>query len=104
MKDIIRMNQLAGLITEGQAKKMMEVLNEDKIEEVTPNTSKLYNKFWGDFESAKEINKRIKDMDDNELLKIYNNEPVSDKLNSPRKIQVALIKKEIDRRGLNIKD
>jgi hypothetical protein len=28
MKDIIRMNQLAGLITEGQAKKMMQVLNE----------------------------------------------------------------------------
>lgn len=30
MKDIIRMNQLAGIITEGQAKKMMEILNEDK--------------------------------------------------------------------------
>jgi hypothetical protein len=29
MKDIIRMNQLAGIITEGQAKKMLEVLNED---------------------------------------------------------------------------
>jgi len=29
MKDIIRMNQLAGIITEGQAKKMMEILNED---------------------------------------------------------------------------
>lgn len=28
MKDIIRMNQLAGLITESQAKKMMEILNE----------------------------------------------------------------------------
>jgi hypothetical protein len=28
MKDIIRMNQLAGIITEGQAKKMMEVLGE----------------------------------------------------------------------------
>ena len=28
MKDIIRMNQLAGIITEGQARKMMEVLNE----------------------------------------------------------------------------
>jgi hypothetical protein len=28
MKEIIRMNQLAGLITEGQAKKMMAVLNE----------------------------------------------------------------------------
>ena len=28
MKDIIRMNQLAGIITEGQAKKMMAILNE----------------------------------------------------------------------------
>jgi hypothetical protein len=28
MKDIIRMNQLAGIITEGQAKKMMEILDE----------------------------------------------------------------------------
>jgi hypothetical protein len=30
MKDIIRMNQLAGIITEGQAKKMMAILNESK--------------------------------------------------------------------------
>jgi hypothetical protein len=29
MKDIIRMNQLAGTITEGQAKKMSKVLNEE---------------------------------------------------------------------------
>ena len=29
MKDLIRMNQLAGLITENQAQKMMAVLNED---------------------------------------------------------------------------
>lgn len=30
MKDLIRMNQLAGLITENQAQKMMAVLNEDQ--------------------------------------------------------------------------
>jgi hypothetical protein len=30
MKEIIRMNQLAGLITEGQARKMMQLLNENK--------------------------------------------------------------------------
>jgi len=40
MKDIIRMNQLAGLITEGQAKKMMKVLNENEedtlVKENTP--------------------------------------------------------------------
>ena len=29
MKDIVRMNQLAGIITEGQAKKMMAILNEE---------------------------------------------------------------------------
>jgi len=33
MKDIIRMNQLAGLITEGQALKMMAVLNESMTAE-----------------------------------------------------------------------
>ena len=31
MKDIIRMNQLAGIITEGQARKMLEVLNEGSV-------------------------------------------------------------------------
>jgi len=30
MKDIIRMNQLAGVITENQARKMLNILNEDK--------------------------------------------------------------------------
>lgn len=30
MKDIIRMNQLAGIITEGQARKMMAILNENE--------------------------------------------------------------------------
>jgi hypothetical protein len=30
MKDIIRLNQLAGTITEGQAKKMLKILNENK--------------------------------------------------------------------------
>jgi histidinol phosphatase-like PHP family hydrolase len=31
MKDLIRMNQLAGIITEGQAKKMMAILNESTL-------------------------------------------------------------------------
>jgi len=35
MKDIIRMNQLAGIITEGQARKMMQILNEnEEVEEM----------------------------------------------------------------------
>lgn len=33
MKDIIRMNQLAGIITESQAKKITQVLNKGKIKE-----------------------------------------------------------------------
>jgi hypothetical protein len=33
MKDIIRMNQLAGIITEGQARKMMEILNKEENNE-----------------------------------------------------------------------
>ena len=35
MKDIIRMNQLAGLITENQAKKMMVILNETTTDNVS---------------------------------------------------------------------
>jgi hypothetical protein len=87
----LRMQMLAGVITESEYKA--------KLNEITPNTSKLFNKFWSEYESAKEINRRIKEMDDDVLLRIYNNEPVSNKLNTPRKIQVALIKKEIERRG-----
>jgi hypothetical protein len=35
MKDLIRMNQLAGTITEGQARKMMAVLNEkEQVDEL----------------------------------------------------------------------
>jgi hypothetical protein len=42
MKDIIRMNQLAGLITEGQAKKMMEILNEELSDEQIITILKKY--------------------------------------------------------------
>jgi hypothetical protein len=40
MKEIIRMNQLAGLITEGQARKMMRVLNEEEVDEMATLISK----------------------------------------------------------------
>jgi len=93
----LRMQMLAGVITEGQYK--------EKLSEITSNTSKLFNKFWNErgseHESAKEINRRIKEMSDESLLNILDNEPISPKLNTPRKIQVALIRKEIERRGLN---
>jgi hypothetical protein len=51
MKDIIRMNQLAGIITEGQARKMMEVLDEED------NKSNYYS-FWN-----KNYSQIIKDLD-----------------------------------------
>ncbi len=35
MKDIIKMNKLAGLITESQARRMMEILNENEGMKVT---------------------------------------------------------------------
>jgi hypothetical protein len=41
MKDLIRMNQLAGVITEGQAKKMMEVLDENPLNEELNSPSKM---------------------------------------------------------------
>jgi hypothetical protein len=49
MKDIIRMNQLAGIITEGQAKKMMTILNEEEVDEMAtlneanPDVTKFKN-------------------------------------------------------------
>jgi hypothetical protein len=44
MKDIIRMNQLAGVITESQAKKMMQILNEEEsVNEAYSDKTKLKN-------------------------------------------------------------
>jgi hypothetical protein len=37
------------------------------------------------------------------LIFLYNNKPIK-KLNSPESIQQALLKKEIERRGLKIKE
>jgi hypothetical protein len=37
MKDIIRMNQLANIITEDQARKMMEILNENELQYIPEN-------------------------------------------------------------------
>ena len=47
MKDLIRMNQLAGLITENQAQKMMAVLNEG---EYSDWWTKANNELGLDFE------------------------------------------------------
>ena len=57
MKDLIRMNQLAGIITEGQAKKIMAILNEaedggenDKITLSFESSSKSLP--WNNIEQA----------------------------------------------------
>lgn len=59
MKDIIRMNQLAGIITEGQAKKMMQILNEDNnqpnfIQDAETNFPELVEKYGGQVADALE--------------------------------------------------
>lgn len=46
MKDIIRMNQLAGIITEGQARKMLEVLGKGTVKKnKTLNEAEANNKY-----------------------------------------------------------
>jgi hypothetical protein len=61
MKDIIRMNQLAGIITEGQARKMMQILNENELQNIPENhplkkDMNIYNmKYIKLFESFKDI-------------------------------------------------
>jgi hypothetical protein len=74
MKDLIRMNQLAGVITEGQAKKMMRILNEENEENedeipLTPKVKSFINKAIsdskkdGEFENLKKV-----DWFENELI------------------------------------
>jgi hypothetical protein len=81
---------------------LKQIIKEEIVKEMKSNTSKLFNLTWSDYESAKEINKRIKEMDDDTLLRLLDNEPSSKNLNTPRKIQVALMRKEAKRRGLEI--
>ena len=60
MKDIIRMQQLAGIITEDQAKKMIEVLNENKstkkqsVKENTLGIDADLKNYWPEW-AAKEV-------------------------------------------------
>lgn len=57
MKDIIRMNQLAGIITEGQAKKMMAILNENKSQEEKTIENSLQNEGFFDSLMGKKYKK-----------------------------------------------
>ena len=56
MKDIIRMNQLAGIITESQAKKMMAVLNEITVGEFPQHLVNSLNDMVKSGELAKALN------------------------------------------------
>ena len=53
MKDLIRMNQLAGIITEGQARKMMEVLDENEDNALSPKMQKQFNMIVSALKKAK---------------------------------------------------
>lgn len=81
MKDIIRINQLAGLITEGQAYKMMQILNEESDEDLIkqlidlPITYDDKNKktvSYGNFFVIKEpwFGKN-RDVDDSFIFRVY---------------------------------
>jgi hypothetical protein len=93
MKDIIRMNQLAGVITEGQARRMMEVLDEEDpdfdalkkyletnaagMEVLDEPGSTVYFEFWGEsFEDL--LNKlglkykRSQERDGGQLVTVFN--------------------------------
>ena len=78
--------------------------------EMTSNTSKLFNVWWGSDESAKELNRKIRKMDDKGLLRSLwkssmdggEYRPMPSKLNTPVNIKIALIYKEMERRGLKL--
>jgi hypothetical protein len=78
-------------------------LNESSdVKEIKANTSKLFNWFW-DASPAKDIARRVSDLNDEDLLSLYDEAEDlkrNGRLNNPRQIQLALLKKEINRRGL----
>jgi hypothetical protein len=66
------------------------------------NTSKLFNWIW-EFSPAKDIAKRVSESNDKDLVSLYNEAEDLERngrLNNPRQIQLALVKKEMVRRGL----
>jgi hypothetical protein len=63
MKDLIRMNQLAGVITEGQARKMIQILNEDETTMISPSIVSKYvrmKSLFGDKAGDMELITKIK--------------------------------------------
>lgn len=84
---------------------LKQIIKEEIIKEIKSNTSKTFNWFWSipwDPSSAKDLQRKIREMSDEDLILLLNNEPIPSKLNNPRKIQIALLHKEIKRRGLKI--
>ena len=86
MKDLIRMNQLAGIITEGQAKKMMAILNEDEDggenDKITPSfksspKSLPWNTIEQAFEESGLSGEEFFAGAENEFRKKFENETVS---------------------------
>ena len=65
---------------------------------MTANTSKLFNWFW-EFSSAKNIARRISDLDNESVLSLYDEAQDlkrGNNLKNPRQIQLALLKKKIE--------
>ena len=74
MKDVIRMNQLAGIITEGQAKKMIQVLNEGIVSVPLSNLEWKLNpkvKEYTNVSSTEEALSFIESLTDEELNNLY---------------------------------
>jgi hypothetical protein len=96
-----RQIQLALLKKEIDRRGLSESVND--VKEITANTSKLFNWFW-DASPAKDIAKRVSQLNDKDLLSLYDaaeDLKRNGRLRNPRQIQLALLKKEIDRRGLS---
>jgi hypothetical protein len=88
-------------LTNAQRNLKLESVND--VKEITANTSKLFNWFW-DASPAKDIAKRVSQLNDKDLLSLYDaaeDLKRNGRLRNPRQIQLALLKKEIDRRGLS---
>jgi len=80
--------------------------------EITSNTSKLWDKWWGPDESAKEIQRKIRKLDDTALLHIIYDPsiepdggeylPKPSRIKNPVDLWIALAHKEMERRGVKV--
>ena len=89
-------------LTENKLTSNSKLNESNDVKEIKANTSKLFNWFW-EFSPAKDIAKRVSELNDEDLLSLYDEAEDlkrNGRLNNPRQIQLALLKKEINRRGL----